>query len=125
MVKSFAHEQEISFVSFRFDLVLTLKLPKTILLKVPNNVAIGIDIGFRRTGTSLQIAAVRSNKLSEPLTEVVVPEKMVKSLEHLESLTGELADSAADLGKKIKKDLQANPLEEAETRTNGQLFSTI
>ena len=92
---------------------------------MPNNVAIGIDIGFRRTGTSLQIAAVRSNKLSEPLTEVVVPEKMVKSLEHLESLTGELADSAADLGKKIKKDLQANPLEEAETRTNGQLFSTI
>jgi IS605 OrfB family transposase len=97
---------------FRYDLVLTIKLPKTVPLSVPKDEAIGIDIGFRRTATSVQVATIISSNFNSRPEEIVAPEKMLRAIERVISIQSELDASATELGKEIKPFLLADPLSE-------------
>ena len=101
---------------FRYDLVLTIKIPKVLPMAVPTNEAIGIDIGFRRTATSVQVATIISSNLHGRPEEIVAPEKMIRAIERVISIQNELDDSATELGKEIKPLLLADPLKEDHGR---------
>ena len=98
---------------FKYDLVLTVKVPDTIPIN-PHKLkgTIGIDIGFRRAADTVLIATVMSNDASKPPLEVKAPSEMVSALEHVIDLQSELDDAAADLGKTITPLLKNNPLPE-------------
>ena len=98
---------------FRYDMVLTVKLPKVATIPPAElNGTIGIDIGFRRSGDTVLVGTVKSDDPSEPAIEIKVPTQMVSALEHVIELQSELDDAATDLGKVITPLLQANPLAE-------------
>ena len=97
---------------FKYHVVLTVKQPKTKPLSVPKNKAIGIDIGFRRTKDSIQVATLTfSDSKKQPL-EILAPPKMIAGMEHVLELQSILDDAATDLGKVIKPILNDNPLNE-------------
>lgn len=97
---------------FKYHLVLTIKQPLSKPVSVPKDQAIGIDIGFRRIGNSIQVATVTSSNPNSPPQEIPAPTKMIKGMERVIDLQSDLSDSAADLGAKIKPILKDNPLAE-------------
>jgi len=101
---------------FRYHVVLTVKQPKSTPLLVPDNVAIGVDIGFRRTNDSIQIATIASSDPKQPAKNILAPEKMIKGMERVIELQSILDDAASDLGKITKPILNDNPLSEDHKR---------
>jgi IS605 OrfB family transposase len=96
---------------FRYDLVLTIKVPDTELIKADKlNGTIGIDVGFRKSGDTILIGTVMSEDASQKAQEIKAPSKMVSALEHIIELQSELDDAATDLGKALTPLLLANPL---------------
>ena len=83
---------------------------------VPTDEAIGIDIGFRRTAKSVQVATINSSNPHSKPEEIIAPEKMIKGIERVISIQSELDDSATDLGKEIKPILLADPLPDDHNR---------
>ena len=85
---------------FKYDLVLTIKVPsnKTIPPRDLKGV-IGIDIGFRKLNGKLLIGTIKSDNPHEAVQALVAPESFVSAIEHVQTLQGELDDSAADLGR--------------------------
>ena len=98
---------------FRYDLVLTLRLPDTDTIS-PSDLqgTIGIDIGFRKSGDTVLIATVLSDEINAKPQEIKAPTEMVSALEHVIDLQSELDDAAADLGRIITPLLKDNPLPE-------------
>lgn len=101
---------------FRYHVVLTVKQPKTTPLLVSENVAIGLDIGFRRTNDSIQIATIASSDPKQPAENILAPQKMIKGMERVIDLQSILDDAASDLGKITKPILNDNPLSEDHNR---------
>lgn len=97
---------------FKYHVVLTVKQLKTKPLSVPKNTAIGIDIGFRRTKDSVQVATITFSDDKKPPQEILAPQKMIKGMERVLELQSILDDAATDLGKVIKPILNDNPLNE-------------
>jgi len=97
---------------FKYHVVLAVKQPKTKPLSVPKNTAIGIDIGFRRTKDSVQVATLTFSDGKKPPLEILAPQKMITGMEHVLDLQSILDDAATDLGKVIKPILNDNPLNE-------------
>ena len=95
---------------FSYHLVLTVKLPKPELVTVPKDSAIGIDIGFRQTKDTLQVATIISSDVSVPATDILAPKKLFQGMDHIIELQSILDDSATDLGKLIKPLLKENTL---------------
>ena len=96
---------------FKYDLVLTIKVPDTELIKADKlNGTIGIDVGFRKSGDTILIGTVMSEDASQKAQEIKAPSKMVSALEHIIELQSELDDAATDLGKALTLLLLANPL---------------
>lgn len=87
---------------FKYDLVLTLRIPDTETLP-PNSLkgTIGIDVGFRKSDDTVLVATVQSDEVGAKPLEIKAPSKMVSALEHVIDLQGELDDAANDLGKAI------------------------
>ena len=96
---------------FTHHLVLTVKQPKRPMIDVPKESAIGIDIGFRSSEKSIQVAALIQLDTEEFL-EVFAPEKMIKTMTHVENLQSTLDDEAGYLGKDLKPLLLETPLDE-------------
>ena len=87
---------------FRYDLVLTVKLPETDVLDASKlSGAIGIDVGFRRQGNTILIGTLMSDASNTAAQEITVPPQMISAMEHIIELQGELDDAATDLGKAI------------------------
>ena len=98
---------------FRYDLVLTVKLPETNVLDASKlSGAIGIDVGFRRQGNTILIGTLMSDASNTAAQEITVPPQMISAMEHIIELQGELDDAATDLGKDITPLLKHNPLPE-------------
>ena len=97
---------------FKYHVVLAVKQPKTKPLSVPKNTAIGIDIGFRRTKDSVQVATITFSDGKKPPLEILAPPKMITGMEHVLDLQSILDDAATDLGKVIKPIFNDNPLNE-------------
>ena len=99
---------------FRYDLVLTVKLPDTNAALEVNKLkgTVGIDVGFRRQGNTILIGTLMSNDTSTSAQEITVPPQMISAMEHVISLQSELDDAATDLGKAITPLLKQNPLPE-------------
>ena len=96
---------------FRYDLVFTIKVPDTELIKADQlNGTIGIDVGFRKAGDTILIGTVMSEDASQKAQEIKTPSNMVSALEHIIELQSELDDAATDLGKALTLLLLANPL---------------
>ena len=79
---------------------------------IPKNQAVGIDIGFRQLGQSIQVATIASSDHTEQSKAIIAPAKMIKAIEHVYDLQSELDEAAALLGKKIKANLNTTPLPE-------------
>ena len=95
---------------FRYDLVLTVKLPETDVLDASElSGAIGIDVGFRRQGNTILIGTLMSDASNTAAQEITVPPQMISAMEHVIELQGELDDAATDLGKAITPLLKQNP----------------
>jgi transposase len=101
---------------FKYHVVLTVKQPKQAPLPVPQNMAIGIDIGFRRVKNSIQVATITYSDPKIPAKEVLAPEKMIAAMEHVLELQAILDDAATELGKTTKPMLKDNPLSEDHER---------
>lgn len=98
---------------FRYDLVLTVKLPETDVLDASKlSGAIGIDVGFRRQGNTILIGTLMSDASNTAAQEITVPPQMISAMEHIIELQGELDDAATDLGKAITPLLKQNALPE-------------
>ena len=87
---------------FKYHVVLTVKQPKKEVLTVPKNVAIGIDIGFRRIKDSIQVATIIFSDDTKPPQKIMAPKKMIDGMKHVHELQRILDDAATDLGKVIK-----------------------
>jgi len=94
---------------FKYHLVLTIKQPKSEPLIVPKDVALGIDIGFRRIKDSIQVASITSSDPSLPSQNVMAPNKMIAGMERVIELQSILDDAASELGKLTKPILNDNP----------------
>ena len=97
---------------FTYHVVMTVKQPLESGSTIPKNQAVGIDIGFRRLGQSIQVATIASSDHTEQPKAIIAPSKMLKAIEHVHDLQSELDDAAALLGKKIKPILNTAPLPE-------------
>ena len=98
---------------FRYDLVLTVKLPETDVLDASQlSGAIGIDVGFRRQGNTILIGTLMSDASNTAAQEITVPPQMISAMEHIIELQSELDDAATDLGKAITPLLKQNALPE-------------
>ena len=59
---------------FRYDLVLTIKVPDTELIKADQlNGTIGIDVGFRKFGDTIFIGTVISENTSQKAQKIKSP----------------------------------------------------
>jgi IS605 OrfB family transposase len=98
---------------FKYDLVLTIKVPDTEVIK-PSALkgTIGIDIGFRSVGDTVLVATIMHDDPSLPPLEVKAPPEMTSALLHVIELQSELDDAATDLGKAITPLLLAKPFPE-------------
>lgn len=102
---------------FRYDLVLTLKLPDVEMVQPAKlSGTIGIDVGFRKVGNTLLIGTVMSSDRSQKAVALEVPQMIVSALEHVVALQGELDDAASDLGKAITPLLKANPIDDEHSK---------
>ena len=98
---------------FRYDLVLTVKLPETDVLDASKlSGAIGIDVGFRRQGNTILIGTLMSDASNTAAQEITVPPQMISAMEHIIELQSELDNAATDLGKAITPLLKQNALPE-------------
>lgn len=97
---------------FKYHVVLTVKQPLSKPRSVPKDQAIGIDIGFRHVGNSIQVASITSNNPTAPHQEILAPVKMIEGMERVIDLQSILSDAAADLGTIIKPILKDNPVDE-------------
>ena len=73
---------------------------------------IGIDIGFRKLNGKLLIGTIKSDNPHEAAQALVAPESVVSAMEHVQTLQGELDDSAADLGRVLTPKLKDAALPE-------------
>lgn len=125
---------------FTYHLVLTVKFPKQPLNDVPNDSAIGIDIGFRLDGSYEEKDKKQNGKkrgrdkstvqgdaqriliatifdgASETIEEIYPPFKMMEAMEYLRKLEREIDDEATELGKMIKPLLKAKPFDEDHSK---------
>ena len=97
---------------FKYHVVLTVKRPVSKPLPVPHNVAIGIDIGFRHTGDTIQVASITSTDPEKPPSQILIPVKVMRGMERVIELQSILDDAASDLGKITKPILKQKPLSE-------------
>lgn len=97
---------------FKYHLVLTVKQPLSQPVSIPKNIAIGIDINFRRkqNGNDIRVAMIASSNHDQPSKKILLPIKMIKGMEHITELRSILDDAAAKLGKVIKPVLNDNPI---------------
>lgn len=102
---------------FSYHLVLTVKQPIKPLQVVSDDNAIGIDIGFRRTESSVKVAAIYDME-DDAFQEIEAPLKMIKAMAHIENLKSTIDDEATSLGKIIKPLLLAAPLDENHDKYN-------
>ena len=86
---------------FTYHIVFTVNFPKKPLLDVPTDTAIGIDLNFRKSEESVQVAAILHLK-SDKYQEIFAPKEMVKAAKHIECLKAHIDDEATDLGKVLK-----------------------
>ena len=86
---------------FRYDLVLTVKLPRQGNRSVPHDNALGIDINFRYNVGNIEVMTFASlvGQISETIN---VPPKYRKARDYIDRTKHELDQSATDLGDKIK-----------------------
>ena len=101
---------------FSYHLALTVKQPVVEPVEIPTDRAVGIDIGFRRIGDTIQVATIASSNEAEMPIEVFVPDKMMRSMEHVIELQSDIDDTATELGKIIKPIFKKNPLEESHPK---------
>ena len=95
---------------FRYDLVLTVKLPLPQKPQAPLAQAIGVDIGFRQSEQDKLIRAfVMASVDGSYIKEVILPKKMQDAFNHIDDRKGLLDETAADLGNIIKPLLQEMP----------------
>jgi transposase len=101
---------------FKYHVVLTVKQPRLKPLSVPKHVAIGIDIGFRRTKDSVLVATITSSDPKQPTETILAPNKMIAGMEHVVELQSILDDAAAELGEITKPILKDHPLPDDHKR---------
>jgi transposase len=101
---------------FKYHVVLTVKQPKRKPQDVPQDSAIGIDIGFRRAEDNIQVAAINFSASSEPPQPVFLPKKMVAGMQHVIELQALLFQTATELGKITKPILLKKPLPETHKK---------
>ena len=82
----------------------------------PKNQAVGIEIGFRQLGQSIQVATIASSDHTEQPQAIIAPSKILRAIEHVYDLQSELDEAAALLGKRIKPILNTAPLSEAHPK---------
>ena len=97
---------------FKYHVVLTVKQQKRKPLSVPENAAIGVDIGFRKTKDSIQVASIIFSDESIPPQDIILPRKIIDSIVHTDDLKSILSYAATELGKIIKPILNDSPLNE-------------
>ena len=86
---------------FRYDLVLTVKLPRQGNRSVPHDNALGIDINFRYNAGNIEVMTFALLDGQIPKT-INVPPKYSEALEYIDRTKSDLDQSATDLGDKIK-----------------------
>ena len=64
--------------------------------------AIGVDIGFRKSGGKIRAAAIASSDPKDPVEYIDVSETFLKRIEHIDALKSKLDESATKLGEIIK-----------------------
>ena len=101
---------------FKYHVVLTVKQPRPEPVIVPKNIALGVDIGFRRVKDSIQVASITSSDTSKPSQNIMAPNKMNSGMERVLELQSILDDAASYLGKLTKPILNDNPQHEDHKR---------
>ena len=101
---------------FTYHLVLTVKQPLIEPETVPNDKAIGVDIGFRQDGGNIRVAAIHSSEKGGFKHIAHSQQKMLKAIKHVIALESALDETATELGKIIKPLFKAHPMEEEDNK---------
>jgi hypothetical protein len=95
---------------FKFTINFSVRVPVASKKKIPKH-ALGIDIGFRRTGKdSIRAAMIGSTDPKFAFEEVSLSPDYVKRLDHIEALQAKMDDSATKLGTVLKPLLKAGSI---------------
>ena len=97
---------------FTWHLVLTVKTIRRNTIEIDESHAVGIDLGFRATGESVQVATIYHGSPNIRPEAILAPVEMVKALKRVEDLKSALDDAATELGKAITPLLKQQPLDE-------------
>ncbi len=101
---------------FTWHLVLTVKTSRQNRIEIDHSYAVGIDLGFRATETSVQVATIHFGSLDMKPEAILAPPEMVKALQRVEDLKSTLDDAATELGQVITPILKRQPLDETHPK---------
>ena len=86
---------------FSHTVSLTVREPKNGSARLKKK-AIGVDIGFRKSGGKIRAAAIASSDPKDPVEYIDVSETFLKRIEHINSIKSKLDESAIPFSKTIK-----------------------